>query len=235
MVKAKQIEKNLSAYVRVGAFSATGTDDVVTTPITTALNTAGDGGVSVPLQPSTAVGTIGVITTSPNNRVEIYNATTKEKINDASGDEVYGRLTHSGGVYTLSYFTLPSSGTETAYNFASSTSIDFEFSYRFDFGRYPTDGAIAVRARNVSDDPAAGGGRTVVEQLTVTGQNAIANLTFTPTTTANVLLIVNRAVYETLGTAAFSVSGRTITWSAANAGFNIETTDRVIASYTTNE
>ena len=33
------------------------------------------------------------------------------------------------------------------------------------------------------------------------------------------------------GAAAFSVSGTTITWSASNAGYSLQTTDNVIAFY----
>jgi hypothetical protein len=233
-VQAKQIDKILSAPIRVSAFSATGASSTVTTPITTALSTAGNGGVSVPVQVSSSISVIGIITASPYNRVEIYNATTKDKIKDSNGDEVFGRITEAGGVYTLTYYTLPDSGTETSYSAFSSTSIDFEFNYRFDFDRFPADGAIAITSRNVSQDPASGGG-TYTEKLTVTGQNAIANLAKTPATSASVILYVWGVAYDTFTTAHFSVSGKTITWSPSNAGFNIETTDRVVARYTTNE
>lgn len=145
-IKSKQIEKNLATSIQISAFSGAGADDVVTSVITTALSTAGNGGVSVPLQVSTSVDVIGVITSSPNNRVEIWNATTKDKINDVNGEEVFGRLTQSGGVYTLTYFSLnPTTGAETAHTLAA-TSIDFEFNYRFDFERFPTDAPIAVGA-----------------------------------------------------------------------------------------
>jgi len=234
-IKSKQIEKNLSASIQIAGFSAAGADDVVTSAITTALSTAGNGGVSVPLQVSSNIDTIGVITASPNNRVEIWDNTTKDKIVDSSGEEVYGRITESGGVYTLTYYSLnASTGVETAYSFGNTTSIDFEFNYRFDFARFPTDAPIAVGARNVTQDP-GGSGKVYTEKLNVTAQNTIADLAKTPTATSNVMLYINGVVYDTFATASFSVSGKAITWSAANSGFNVETTDRVVAKYTTNE
>ncbi len=234
-IQAKQIDKNLAASIQISGFSAAGVDDVVTSVITTALSTAGDGGASVPLQASTSVSTIGVVTTTPNNRVEVWANATKDKITDSNGEEVYGRITESGGVYTLTYYSLnPSTGAETSYSFSSTTSIDFEFTYRFDFNRYPTDAAIAVSARNVSQDPSSSG-RTQTERLTVSGTNTISNLTKTPSATSSVILYVNGVAYDTFSTAPFSVSGKAITWSASNAGFSIETTDRVIARYLTNE
>jgi hypothetical protein len=236
-IHAKQINKILSAPIRVSAFSATGGSSVVTSAITTALSTAGNGGVSVPLQVSSAIDVMGLITSSPHNRVEIYSATPDDKIKDSNGDEVFARLTEAAGVYTLTYYTLPDSGTETAYTFSGSTSVDFEVNYRFDFDRFPADGAIAISTRNVSQDPASNGGGLYSEKLTVTAQNTIAALAKTPTNTGNVELIINEVSYNTFGggSAHFSVTGKTISWSASNSGFNVETTDSVIARYTTNE
>lgn len=233
-IPAKQIIKVLSTYVRVGGFSANGGSNDVTSAITTALSTAGDGGVSVPLQPSASNG-LGVITTGANNRVEIYAATSKDKFLATNGEEVYGRLTEAGGVYTLTYYTLANTGVETAYTFAASTPIDFEFGYRFDFYRYPSDGAIGLKARNISDDPSAGGGSPYREKLAVTAQNTIADLAKTPLSSSLIELLVNGISYDSFSVAAFTLTGKALTWSATNAGFNIETTDRVIASYFTLE
>lgn len=237
-VPAKQIIKIQSAFVRVGGFTANGSSNTATTAITTALSTAGAASTSVPLQPSVSEG-LGVITTGSNNRVELYDATTKDKIQAANGEEVYGRLTEASGVYTLSYYTLPNTGVETAYTFSGATSIDFEFPYRFDFARFPTDGAIAIRARNISDDPSSSTGQAYAEQLTVTATNTLSVLTKTPVATSTFQLRVNGVDYDTLGSSAARVSvnltTKAVSWSAANAGFNLETTDRVIARYFTFE
>lgn len=234
-IQSKQIEHIESAYVRIAGFSATGASNNATTAITTALSTAGRGGVSVPLQVSTSENVVGVITTGSFNRVELWNGTTKQKMSDSTGNEVFGRLTQSGGVYTLTYYTLQS-GTETAFTFASATTVDIEFAYRFDFHRVPADSAIGVKQRNIDDDSDGGGGDIFQEQVTVTALNTLAALTKTPVASTAVVLLVNGIAYSpTGGSAPFTVSGKTITWSPANATFDIETTDRVIAHYPTFE
>lgn len=58
--------------------------------------------------------TAGVITTAPNNRCEIRDSATGLVIEDSGGDKVYGRLTFSTSVLTLTFFTIVS-GTETAF------------------------------------------------------------------------------------------------------------------------
>lgn len=60
----------------------------------------------------------GVLTTNPLNRVEIVTKNDLTYIEDAGGQKVYGRLTESGGVWTLSFFT-NEAGTETAHTLAS--------------------------------------------------------------------------------------------------------------------
>lgn len=234
MLPAKQIEKILSGFIRVSAFTANGTSDTVTTPITSALSTAGDGGVSVPLQVSSSVAVVGVVTATGKNLVALYDATTKSKIDDGDGNEVYARLTESGGAYTLTYYSLVA-GTETSYSFASDTSIDFEFIYRFDFGRTPADFAVATAQRNVSDDPASGGALTaqMIEPIACTATNTLDDLSETPTAATSVILFVNGVAINAFGggSAAFSISGVAITWSASNAGFALATTDKVLAVY----
>ncbi len=234
-IQSKQVEHVQSAYVRVAGLSASGGSNTVTTAITTALSTAGRLGVSVPLQVSATENAVGVITTGSYNRVELWNGTTKQKMSDASGNEIFGRLTQSGGVYTLTYYTIQS-GTETAYTFASATTVDIEFAYRFDFHRIPADSAIGVKQRNVDDDSDGGGGDIFQEQITVTALNTLNALTKTPVASTAVVLLVNGVAYSPAGgSAPFTVTGKTISWSSTNATFDIETTDRVIAHYTTFE
>ncbi|MBD2437365.1 hypothetical protein [Nostoc sp. FACHB-110] len=228
MLKSKQITKLIDAAIGINGLTASGNSTTVTSQITSALSSAGDGGVSVPLQVATST-TIGVVISS-SLILQILDATTKQVLVDGSGNEIYGKLTQSGGVYTLSYYSLVS-GTETAYSF-SSTSIYFEFAYRFDFYRLPVSFALN---KNVYDDylsPTAA--KVYTEVLTVTGTNTLSNLTKTPSTTSNVLLFVNNAVYSAIASD-FSVSSKTITWSAAAAGFSLDTGDSVVAHYTTNE
>lgn len=240
MIESKQIRKNLSSWVRVSNFSVSGDDADVTTPITTALSTAGEGGVSVPLQPLGGSNLIGVHeTTGQLNRCNVYDHDTLMPIADLSGNEVYARMTEAGGVYTLSFYVLDA-GTETVYSFDGATDIDFEFAYRFDFARLPSNALIAINGRNVGDDPAATGGTLYQEAITVTvnGQTSFT-LTKSPTATFVVTVFLNGVAYQPVGgSPPISVGGtgnKTVTWSNANAGFATETTDIFIASYPTFE
>lgn len=234
-IRAKQNQRYIAASVPVSAFSANGGSGTVTTAISTALSTAGDGGGSVPVQVLSYPGE-GIITSGTNNRVEIVDATTKEKIDDGSGNEVYGRLTESGGVYTLTYYKLVA-GVETAHSFGGATSIDFEFGYCFSFENFPYDALVGQRSRLVYQDPqvAASGARMWIEIRTPTAQDTIPDLTKTPTDADQVFLFINGQMHDSQSGGSFTIATRAITWNAANAGFNVETTDRVIAQYWTAE
>lgn len=232
-IPAKQIIRPLAAFVRVGSFAATGSSGNATAAITAALNSAGDGGVSVPLQPASSTA-IGIFVLPPFNRVEVWEASTGSKIL-ANGNEVYGRLTESSGTYTLSYFSLVS-GTETAYSFPASQSISFEFAYRFDFARLPATAILAARSGSSAATPAGPAvPQSFRERLTIASQNTVPALARSPVDAASVALIINGVSYDTFGgaAAAFSVNlgTRAITWSAANSGFNLDVSDRVIAEY----
>lgn len=72
---------------------------------------------------------VGVVTNAPQNKVIIRraNATNQDDtFSDSNGNTVYGRLTFSAGVWTLSYYVLLSS-TETAYNFTVSSDIRYYY------------------------------------------------------------------------------------------------------------
>lgn len=226
-------------YARIGGLnlSATGGSTVVTTPITTVLSTAGDNGasaVSVPLQVATT-STPGVVIAASDNIVLIAANATKRPVADVSNNEVYGRLTEAAGVYTLTYFSLIN-GTETAYSFGSATAIDFYFVYQFDLARMPRNSGISINARLIQQDPSGVGGSGSVnkeERLTVTALNTLSALTIAPTNGTSIRLFVNGKMESPRGgaSASFSVSGTTITWSAANARYNMQTTFEVDAFY----
>lgn len=232
-IKAKQVVKIVSSGVGCLGVSVSGTSFNATTAITTALSTAGSSGVSVPLQVSTDEATMGVVTASPNNRVEVNDATSKNKFQDLQGNEVYGRIAQATSVYTLSFYTLVN-GAETAYNFANATSIDFFFLYRFDFNRLPADFAFAVGIREIAQDPKSGGGAPFSEQLTVTATNTVSALTKTPTSVTTLKLIVNGETYNSQN-GSFTLAGKAVTWVAASAGISLDTTDFVVCTYFTNE
>lgn len=230
-LKAKQIKKYLAASIRISGLTATisNTSTNVTSVVTNSLLTAGYNGQAVPLIISNSETAPGIIT-STNNRCELYYTTNGNKI-EYQGNEVYGRLTQSSGVYTLSYFYLLA-GVETAYTIPSTTTIDFEFNYRFEFKDLPTDAIIATKQRYIQDDIASIGGRERTEKLTVSSLNSISALSVTPLAGTSIKLIINGYVLDSLSTSpAFTIVGTAVTWNSSNADWDVETTDEVFANY----
>lgn len=226
-LQPKQIEDYKIARMGVVNFTAAGTDDVVTAEITTAAGTDG-----VPVQVGSAT-TEGFITTGTNNKVLIFDTTTKAAIDDGLGNEVFGRLTEAAGVYTLSYFSIQS-GTETAVSL-SSTAIDFYVAYNYLFKDLPNDALIRVRAVSVGEDPSGAGGRTIRnEKVTVTALNTLANLAKTPIDNTVALYVNGKAEAEG-ASEAFTRVGKVLTWDATDAEYDLETTDDVVAHYNTLE
>ena len=137
LIQAKQIDLLQDAPVVVGGQAVTAASStVITTALTTSVATAGRGATSVPLQVASAT-QAGVVTTAALNTVDIFDATTKDKLVSSAGNEVYGRITEAAGVYTLSYYTRIS-GTETAYTMTAGN-IDFRYAYRFTLEKLPID------------------------------------------------------------------------------------------------
>jgi hypothetical protein len=233
LIKSKQIDKPIAGPIVVTGFTANGGSSTITTVLTTALNTAGNGGTSVPLQDS-ASGAVGVLVSSGNNVVRVYSNATKDPIQTASGEEVYGKITSAAGVYTLAFFS-NENGVETAHSFGSNTSIDFVFNYVYSFEKYPFDAALRVSQKYVGDDPqVATPGVLVKEQLTVTATNTVSNLGFTPKDAQGVSLTVNGPTLYSKGNTHFTVTGQAISFSAGQLtaiGYSIETTDTVFAEY----
>jgi hypothetical protein len=235
MAKTDRSQLDWLQDARIGALnfaSGAASSATITSAITTVLSTAGDGGVSVPLQVFGATQP-GVITTGGDNIAIIVSNATKRPIADASGNEVYGKITEAAGVYTLSYFSLIG-GVETAYTFSSTINIDFYFAYRFDAARLPKNALIAIGSRVIQQDPSSSGGAVNRhEKLTITALNTLSALAQAPSSPTNILLFINGKVENPFGggSAVFSVSGTAITWSAANAGYNLQTTFDAIAFY----
>ncbi|MBD2653655.1 hypothetical protein H6G45_09165 [Synechocystis sp. FACHB-383] len=233
LLQRKQLDWINAGWVGIAAFEATGGSGVITTEITAALGTAGRGGTAVPVQISASEGE-GVIATGDHNRVEIYDSATKEKLVDGSGNEVYGRITESGGAYTLTYYVLDA-GAQTAHSISPATDIDLYFPYRFTADKYPVDAAIALTLKNVYSEPTPGNGGAnpeIAEPIAVTAADTLDDLSTTPATGSAMKLSVNGQVFaSTEPSPAFSRSGLALTWSAANAGFSLQTTDNVVAYY----
>lgn len=235
LVQPKQIFKIIACEVRANAFTTTvSTTDIVTTEITTVLGSAGQGGSSVPVQVSPNDNSQGIITTGVNNRVEIWDNTTCLKLQDGDGNEVYGRITEAAGVYTLSYYSKVS-GVETAFQM-DGRDIDFTINYRFTFEKFPGDCNLSISSRNVNDDPLGGlNGRCVCEEIAVTAQNDLDDLTYTPSDAGCVKWSVNHLSYCNGGSGPFSTVGKVASWNPATGQYNLETTDCVCVCYFTHD
>lgn len=60
----------------------------------------------------------GVITSAPDNRVEVVGKDDFREVEDPSGNRVYGRITESSGTWTLTYY-VNIAGVETAHSLSS--------------------------------------------------------------------------------------------------------------------
>lgn len=233
LIKPKQIDKVLSGSIKLlNVAVGSGVNSVtVTAAITSVLATAGNNGVSVPVQTSSNVFTPGIIVTSPINKSEIFDHTTKLPITDVNGNEIYGRIVYSGSNYVLNLHYL-NSGTETAYSTTGAITIDFDFVYRFDLNTLPADALVATIARNVSLDPKGQGATMMVEKLTVPSTNTLSTLGNIPSAANKTILSINGKEEYCLGSSpAFALAGASITWNAGNAGYSLETTDVVYVKY----
>jgi hypothetical protein len=78
--------------------------------------------------------------------------------------------------------------------------------------------------------------KTIREALTITGTNNLPLLSHKPISNTDISLIVNNLVYNSFPPLpSFSVTEKQINWNTANSGFSLESTDNVIAVYTTYE
>lgn len=234
-IQAKQVKKIFSGPVKIVGLSvpSSSLSIVVTTQLTSACTSAGDNGTSVPLVSSAATTANGIAVTAPANKCEIWNNTTKQKFTEStSQNEIYGKLTIASTTYTLSFFYIDNTGTENTYTFTSGVTIDFDFIYRYRFHELPADAAVSTFTKNVFQDPKGVGSVEFNEKLTVTSTNTLSNLGNIPGYATRTKLDVNGKIEYPIGVSpAFTVSSNTIVWSAANAGYNLETTDEVFVTY----
>lgn len=228
-IQSKQVNKYLAAHVKLTGVTVSSANSVdVTTPVTSAVSTAGDLGVAVPLQTTTVSAQAqGLYVSAPHNMIHVYDNTTGEKLSD-NGSEVFGRLTESAGVYTVSFFTNVA-GAETASTVNADVSLMIP--YQFDFMSFPRNAGIQVESHSAHDDVKAGGAY-VSEKLVPTGTNTLPNLGNNPLDVNKVKISVNgQTLYATEH---FTVTGQAISFSAGqitNIGYDIETTDIVFAEY----
>ena len=80
--------------------------------------------------------------------IQIRNATTKDPIDDGVGNEVYGVLVYDEDVtYGLKFWVEYYSditGTQTAYSFTATTTIDMKFTEIFSFVNFPIEGLMGL-------------------------------------------------------------------------------------------
>lgn len=112
-----------AAYQQFTKAAASGSSTVITTQMS---GKAPSGGDTV----------VGVVTDAPRNKCHIVNNSTGVYLEDAQGQVVYGRITYSAGVWTISYYT-NEAGTETATSI-SSTDITAIFIEVFTVANLPT-------------------------------------------------------------------------------------------------
>ena len=231
LTQAKQIAKFQAAFVGISSFStAGGSSDAITAALTTALSSAAFSGGSVPLQVGSPTNE-GVDTAPGFNTTKIYLTATGKNYTDGNGNDVYGKITFASNAYTLSYFSAPG-GTETAFAMPAAASIAFDVPYIFSFADLPLRALTGVSERHVAPDLAAYGFRMQPDALTVTSTNTLSALSQTYVV-GMAQLNVNGIIYASWDPSpAFTISGKTVTWNATNAGFPLATTDDVTIAYT---
>jgi hypothetical protein len=79
----------------------------------------------------------GVIVDAPSNKVAIFDSLTGQQFEDSQGQKVFGRITHSAGVWTLTFYT-NEAGVETSYNFTVSSNLQVFFLEVFTLETRPT-------------------------------------------------------------------------------------------------
>jgi hypothetical protein len=198
------------------AVNASSASTVITTAFNAALSALG-----VPAQAATmaaGANVPGVFTSTPHNFVSVFGVNRKP-ILTANGRTVYGRLTFSGGVWTLTYYTW-SGTTEEPHTFADAASIDIVFSLFTHAADRPLGYEVLVTEYDLSSHSSGGNGLVRV-QLNTTAQDTIADMTDNAPT-GNALLVYNGIQYDSNRTDPFfTVNAKAVTWNFSNAGFHL--------------
>lgn len=228
LIQAKQISKMMLAMVGIAGFvhAAPAATADISAAIATAYSTAANSGTAIPVQVGSASAE-GVSVGSGLNSSLIYDSASGENVKDANGNEVYGKITNAGAVYTLSAYSVIA-GVETAFSLPAGT-YDFEVPTWFTFDNLPATALIGPSERHVQPDPSSAT-RIVTDTLTPTALNTLPALSQTPQG-GLFMLNVNGQVFSAVSQFG-SVAGTAVTWTPATAGFNLATTDVVTATYT---
>lgn len=223
MIKAKQIDALVGRAFWSSAIAAPSTGTTLT--VTTLLSGKTAGGTDTQ---------VGVFTTAPNNKVYLRKVSDGKAVT-SNGAQVFGRLTYSTGVWTVTFYT-QSGGSESAFNWSGNADAGASLSLRFVesvqiANKLPSD---EVEAGESIDEMQASSPllhqHPAPDILTVSsnGQTALT-LAATPKWGTAVALEVNGVSYLNGAGKDFTVSGTTLTW--LNRQFQLATTDEVVAYY----
>ena len=132
--------------------------------------------------PSTNSNTLGVVVNNPVNRVLLRYATgtsANDNILDSFGNAVYGRLTESSGVWTLTYYVLISD-VETAYTLPGSTDVRWYYQKLYNpLSGAPTYSEFAVTPSDNSTADVVDASATQRGVVSTGTQSFAGNKTFT--------------------------------------------------------
>ncbi len=147
LTEKKQINALITTPIVVSGFAtANGASNDVTTAIGARLTTAGYNGTALSVANSANETAYGFVTTAGRNRVEIYDVTNKRRLRTTDGYVVYGRISYSIGVYTLTYYYKNAVQAETATAIAGPITINFVVNYRSKFVSTPLDENVTAIA-----------------------------------------------------------------------------------------
>lgn len=139
--------------------------------------------------PSSGSTVQGVVVTAPYNKVVLRNSNGDDLV-DGSGNVVYGRVTESTGVWTLTYY-VDITGTETPYSFASSTTVQWFYQELFNpMVNPPVYSELAIipsdnPTQDVLDATTTQKGKVLLSSSTPSAVSATANAGTANATVAN--------------------------------------------------
>lgn len=215
-----QVDAPIGLAISIDNFSASGTSDIVTTAISSALSTAGRGGQNLPFRVADEPNEIeGVVTSGLFAKLLVWNYTTGEKIKDAEGNEVYARLSEASSIYTLSYYS-NLGGSETAFDIGTQA-ITFRFNYLAQQGKTPWWFSLAAgNTLYLADDPKLS--ITMIDEVVaLSADNTFPApaLSQTPKSGSAVIMFINgQSLKQNVH---FTVSGRNVTLNVVNLGYDV--------------
>lgn len=174
---------------------------------------------------------MGVITDAPHNYIQMRTVADGKAIYDPNtGRAVFGRLTFASNVWTLNFFTLVG-GTETAFNFSGhpqqGVAMTFRYCEMVPFEQ--VDPFSEVYQGEGVDELMLNGVRKYYRNALTVSTNGQTSITLPKAPAPDSLdlteLTVNGQAME-YGTD-YTISGSTLTWVTAQAGFALSTTDKL--------